>query len=1053
MKKIYFIICILCTSILSIPDPVWSGPLDDINRGLNILNTLDQLRNRNGRRIIKRQRGSVRKRNFQQSRNTTRSEWRSIQNRLNELGFPAGKADGKPGRNTMKAIAAFQAANGLEVDGKNGPQTRGALFSEQARSAKFAGDIVIRQNNGQQKQVAQPDWATTSSSPNTVVAAPANLDCENQENQVKAVICSTPKLAEMDAKIEQRYQSVLAEAGADADNVRTAHEQWVVMRFSCGENVNCIESAMTMRLSMLPQTASSAETGMVRQHKSKQASSTTAILGKLLTHPNDTGTIVGQWEGVARCAEGRTFFMTLAIQRAGGVRYTAETGYVWETYLSGDNLKEKYIGEDIGDKNYEFVHQGNIDSDYDIGRYIMRNFSLAFDPANDVLRGTYPREECISFELTRTTNQSKSRVYLVDQDIKQQTYWRAATLSQKCGYLRDWFEQPYSEFRDLKRKEVDQKNAALILLADRYFVPRFGNVVDSLTFSQKKRLLADYNQCWNDPIWKSRLKPYSSSTGSTVLFWGFQDGLKSYEKPNPPTAADLNFWKMRYARNVVYLAIRMAEAESEPSVISQKILIASDRLRHYERLFFPKEIAELKGRLKATKAKSFNLKAEGKFSELEGVTDEIELLTALFKLHDARLVTMSGASAEVRQDFEAELARRQSVTLENYMSVAFSMSVGNSGQPISILGDFETTAGKLAEVNSFLIPEVKLAAERQLKEKRTSLVQDTVTVERGKLESFLTSADGIADSLEWIKAFQMSYQPYADYPPVKAIVSDFSSKRETLLQQALPAFEDDVQTALKAEGLTGARRVIETYLGWDGDYNLAISSQFLQIMANAEIAGLENTTSDMNKIVQSKSVFEDQNQYKKALSEEKYSAFKKSIMKIHETAARSLLSRVVKIDSIETMKDVETTSQRLEKAKSLFVRMIPEIATQLQIEVKTKSAAVLANLIAAEYVKLDGFKPDQTGVLASARWVENFEANFGKHKSEFDYAAVQRRFVDHRERLLGDALGSFERELAVVSESDSAVGVDNLLKQYLSWTGDKELPVALEYEFIAEASK
>jgi hypothetical protein len=55
---------------------------------------------------------------------------REIQARLKELGFDPGEVDGKSGARTVKAIKAFQVANGLSADGKVGQLTWGALFGE-----------------------------------------------------------------------------------------------------------------------------------------------------------------------------------------------------------------------------------------------------------------------------------------------------------------------------------------------------------------------------------------------------------------------------------------------------------------------------------------------------------------------------------------------------------------------------------------------------------------------------------------------------------------------------------------------------------------------------------------------------------------------------------------------------------------------------------------------------------------------------------------------------------------------------------------------------------
>ena len=53
-----------------------------------------------------------------------------VQNALGQLGFEAGKPDGKDGPNTQKGVRAFQAHALLQVDGKVGPNTREALRSE-----------------------------------------------------------------------------------------------------------------------------------------------------------------------------------------------------------------------------------------------------------------------------------------------------------------------------------------------------------------------------------------------------------------------------------------------------------------------------------------------------------------------------------------------------------------------------------------------------------------------------------------------------------------------------------------------------------------------------------------------------------------------------------------------------------------------------------------------------------------------------------------------------------------------------------------------------------
>lgn len=60
----------------------------------------------------------------------------TLQNRLNQLNFNCGKADGIFGNATYAAVVAFQKKNGLVPDGIVGPKTLAALFSDGASTGK-----------------------------------------------------------------------------------------------------------------------------------------------------------------------------------------------------------------------------------------------------------------------------------------------------------------------------------------------------------------------------------------------------------------------------------------------------------------------------------------------------------------------------------------------------------------------------------------------------------------------------------------------------------------------------------------------------------------------------------------------------------------------------------------------------------------------------------------------------------------------------------------------------------------------------------------------------
>ncbi|MGN0753984.1 MAG: peptidoglycan-binding protein [Aristaeellaceae bacterium] len=66
---------------------------------------------------------------------STGSEVRKMQQRLKELGYLKGSADGDFGEATETAVKNFQANNGLTVDGKAGTATLNKLYSDSARKA------------------------------------------------------------------------------------------------------------------------------------------------------------------------------------------------------------------------------------------------------------------------------------------------------------------------------------------------------------------------------------------------------------------------------------------------------------------------------------------------------------------------------------------------------------------------------------------------------------------------------------------------------------------------------------------------------------------------------------------------------------------------------------------------------------------------------------------------------------------------------------------------------------------------------------------------------
>ena len=67
----------------------------------------------------------------------TGDDVRTLQSRLNALGFDCGEADGEFGKNTEKGVKAFQEAAKIEIDGKFGSETFKALEAYKTTSEEY----------------------------------------------------------------------------------------------------------------------------------------------------------------------------------------------------------------------------------------------------------------------------------------------------------------------------------------------------------------------------------------------------------------------------------------------------------------------------------------------------------------------------------------------------------------------------------------------------------------------------------------------------------------------------------------------------------------------------------------------------------------------------------------------------------------------------------------------------------------------------------------------------------------------------------------------------
>jgi uncharacterized protein len=101
-----------------------------------------------------------------------------------------------------------------------------------------------------------PVSRSTSGALNTSSAAPSSVavDCTKPATSVQQLICTDPRLTDLDHRLQTAYQQALARTGADPAALTGAQTSWAAVRDGCTQNSDvptCLVEAYQMRLVQL----------------------------------------------------------------------------------------------------------------------------------------------------------------------------------------------------------------------------------------------------------------------------------------------------------------------------------------------------------------------------------------------------------------------------------------------------------------------------------------------------------------------------------------------------------------------------------------------------------------------------------------------------------------------------------------------------------------------------------------------------------------------------------------------------------------------------------
>lgn len=160
----------------------------------------------------------------------SKDDLRSLQIRLQQLGYDPGVPDGIWGRRTSGAIQAFQKDYGLPSNGAATPGLRDTVAS------------VWRTRTG---NTADTQIATAASTP--------SFDCRLATIASERLICDNPQLARLDREIAAAYADARGRT-AQPNAILDQQKSWIKQRDACGGSFGCLQASMSDRLNELSRT-------------------------------------------------------------------------------------------------------------------------------------------------------------------------------------------------------------------------------------------------------------------------------------------------------------------------------------------------------------------------------------------------------------------------------------------------------------------------------------------------------------------------------------------------------------------------------------------------------------------------------------------------------------------------------------------------------------------------------------------------------------------------------------------------------------------------------
>jgi hypothetical protein len=225
--------------------------------------------------------------------------------------------------------------------------------------------------------------------------------------------------------------------------------------------------------------------------------------------------------------------------------------------------------------------------------------------------------------------------------------------------------------------------------------------------------------------------------------------------------------------------------------------------------------------------------------------------------------------------------------------------------------------------------------------------------------------------------------------------------------------------------------------------------------AEKDIARARTMANALGQLDALRSLFLGKTAYHATLSPADRKALESRLVDEQRAVSKRAIEPVVA--QMESIRVDDATLGSIDKAakglEPMLALLIGGLDGEYRRRISSKREATLNELVSRRLALLSTYQDGKEGLQRSAAWADGFRNSFGAYEASNAYRNGMAKYRQLRNQLLVASLDEFESELQSTAKRSGGGSVDAILKQYLSWQGDAELPASLEYSILAETYK